>query len=479
MKSNKRLNDNLSAVKTIIQELDEIYANTPLQHPVQMETGEFAQLVETQTREINRHIDLLEQQQTTTQNQINKLAQAKIKLEKLLHENSQLSQEEQSKNKQLQQQLHQLIQKKEQEFNELKQQIEQVALKAEQEKHRLLAERDTAKKLYEQQQKLLLTKKQRTERPISKIGYFFMGLLGGLLVVVALAFALPYLGYPIDWSAVLEQLQHNEPSQTNDEPPPPTTVVAPLPPKKPVLKALYSFQDRLNNGGLAPMMVQLPAGEFSMGSQPYLPYPDEIPPVTLQLQSFAISRTEITFEDYALFAQQTHRPLPKDPGWGQGKQPVTNVSWHDAVAYTGWLSEQTAHQYRLPSEREWEYAAGAGRAVDYAWGAALGKNQGVCSVCASLWDNKQPASVGSFAANPLGLHDMTGNVAEWTLECRHRNYQNAPSRGQTWTGGDCSKRMVRGGSFRSYQNDLRITRRMAYPPNARSDDLGFRVVRLD
>ena len=94
-----------------------------------------------------------------------------------------------------------------------------------------------------------------------------------------------------------------------------------------------------------------------------------------------MGRYEVTFDEYDAFARATGRPLPPDEGWGRGQRPVIHVSWDDAVAYTRWLSEQTGHVYRLPTEAEWEYAAGRGVRTLYWWGNALGENRANCFNC--------------------------------------------------------------------------------------------------
>src|SRR5262249_17947659 len=136
-----------------------------------------------------------------------------------------------------------------------------------------------------------------------------------------------------------------------------------------------------------------------------------------------------------------------DNGWGRGPQPVINVTWDDANRYVSWLSRITGKHYRLLSEAEYEYAARAGTSTAYPWGNDIGKNQANCNGCGSMWDNKQPAPVGSFASNDFGLYDMVGNVGQWVEDCFHPNYEGAPTNGSAWTTGDCRRRVVRGGSW--------------------------------
>ena len=246
------------------------------------------------------------------------------------------------------------------------------------------------------------------------------------------------------------------------------------------IKPIASFQDRLTNGSFGPVMMKLPEGSFTMGSRNPSSGQDERPPHVVTLQSFSISKYEVTFDEYDVFADQTGRALPEiDKEWGRKGLPVVNVSWNDAVDYTKWLTEQSGHQYRLPSEREWEYAAAAGSEKPYWWGYKLGRGQANCAICGSQWDARQPAPVGSFAANAFGLHDTIGNVLEWTSSCYRPSYQGSPEFGQEWEGGDCSKRVVRSGSFNSSAKDARTTRRVPLSSGSKLETLGFRVVRVD
>jgi formylglycine-generating enzyme required for sulfatase activity len=157
---------------------------------------------------------------------------------------------------------------------------------------------------------------------------------------------------------------------------------------------------------------------------------------------------------------------------------VINVNWDDAQQYVAWLSRRTGKSYRLLSAAEWEYAARAGSDKAYSWGDEIGKGNANCNGCGSQWDFKQTAPVGSFAANAFGLHDMHGNVFEWTQDCNHLNYSGAPEDGSAWiTGGDCAGRVVRGGSWYLTPEYLRSAARGWFITNDRSLFLGFRVGR--
>ncbi len=241
-----------------------------------------------------------------------------------------------------------------------------------------------------------------------------------------------------------------------------------------------TFQDPLQYGGLGPVMVSIPTGQFSMGSPTTENgrYPDEGPQHSVTIpRAFAIGRDEVTFDDYDRYAQASGKKLPADNGWGRGTRPVINVSWQDAQDYAAWLSRQTGQTYRLPSEAEWEYAARAGTTTAYWWGDALGKNHANGGGGGSVWDGKQTAPVGSFAANPWGLHDTAGNVWEWVADCWHDSYQGAPTDGSAWGGAANCDRGVRGGSWINFPQILRSAFRNWYRPDDSNYDQGFRLAR--
>lgn len=238
-----------------------------------------------------------------------------------------------------------------------------------------------------------------------------------------------------------------------------------------------ALRDTLPDGSRGPQLVEIAAAEFSMGSSANSMDFDERPRHAVKLRRFAIAAHEVTFEEYDAFTRATGRRLPDDKGWGRGRRPVINVSWEEAVAYTQWLSEQTGRRYRLPTEAEWEYAAGGFVRSLYWWGNSPGEGRANCFNCGSDWDAQSSAPVGRFTANPLGVYDTAGNVAEWVQDCYHPNYEGAPADGSAWVEVGCARRVVRGGGFNSPASSLRIAKRDQHPVNMRADDLGFRVVR--
>ena len=233
-----------------------------------------------------------------------------------------------------------------------------------------------------------------------------------------------------------------------------------------------------------PEMVVLPAGSYRMGSPSGEQGRDDdegpVHEVTLGAP-FAMGVYEVTFAEWDACARDGGCPrgegIAEDRGWGRGRRPVIYVSWNDAQAYAIWLSRKTGKRYRLPSESEWEYAARAGTATTYSWGAHIGFNLANCDGCGSRWDRDRTAPVGSFAANAWELHDMHGNVWEWTQDCSNDNYQRAPADGSAWESGDCAWRVLRGGSWYDSPSALRAATRLRLFTVNRDNGIGFRVAR--
>ena len=129
----------------------------------------------------------------------------------------------------------------------------------------------------------------------------------------------------------------------------------------------------------------------------------------------------------------------------------------------------------MPTEAEWEYAARAGSATKYSWGDDIGSKRARCFSCCNLRDNGRTAPVRSFSANPWGLHDMYGNVWEWTEDCWNDNYNGAPTDGSAWTSGDCGWRVFRGSSWGLDPRFLRSALRYWSVRSARYSSIGFRL----
>jgi formylglycine-generating enzyme required for sulfatase activity len=168
----------------------------------------------------------------------------------------------------------------------------------------------------------------------------------------------------------------------------------------------------------------------------------------------------VTFDEYDMYCEDENKEKPSDRGWGRGKRPVINVSWHDAVAYCKWLSEKSNQNYRLPSEIEWEYACRAGTTTKW----SFGDDEKELKKYAWYNDNSNGSTheVGLKESNDWKLHDMHGNVFEWC---------------EDWYDKDEDSKVLRGGSWLYYSSLARSTYRFGFDPSIRSDDVGFRLLR--
>lgn len=235
-----------------------------------------------------------------------------------------------------------------------------------------------------------------------------------------------------------------------------------------------------------PDMAAISAGSFSFGSTAAENghKVTEGPVQQVQLaKPFAMAIRETTFDQWQACVDdggcQSYQPA--DVGWGRKSRPVINVSFEDAQAYAQWLSSKTGHQYRLPTEAEWEYAARAGSASAFSFGDRL-------SVRRANYDARYPYSgaksephertlpTGAFEPNVYGLFDMHGNVAEWTADCWTQSHTYVRSNGAPISA-DCSKRVIKGGAWSSGGWRLRAAYRADIEPSRRDTDIGFRVVR--
>jgi len=235
---------------------------------------------------------------------------------------------------------------------------------------------------------------------------------------------------------------------------------------------------------IEPQMVELPAGEFVMGSSDsdIGRLADEGPQHSVNISAFKISIYEVTFDEWdACVADGGCDYSPADNGWGRGTRPVINVSWLDVKQYIRWLNRKSGRRYRLPSEAQWEYAARAGTVTPFSSGDCISTDQANYNGeipypgCPKGIYRRQTLPVGSLAHNPWGLHDIHGNVWEWTTDCWAENYEGAPKDGSPTRSESCSERVVRGGSW-PYQGTVqRSAFRDKYSVGNRNDSLGFRL----
>jgi formylglycine-generating enzyme required for sulfatase activity len=224
-------------------------------------------------------------------------------------------------------------------------------------------------------------------------------------------------------------------------------------------------------------MIKVPAGRFRMGGASAIVSPDEVPRHEVNVSSFMVSVYEVTFAEYYRFAAATGRKKPKSNGWDIKTHPVVEVSWDDALAYTRWLSKETGMRYRLLSEAEWEYVARSGTTTSFWWGIKSGVGNAHCFDCKSDFSTSKPAKVGTYKPNAFGVYDTAGNLFEWVHDCYHRNYQDAPTDGSVWEGGDCDVRVVRGGAYGSPASSMRAENREKFKSGKGQYNVGIRVAR--
>jgi len=275
--------------------------------------------------------------------------------------------------------------------------------------------------------------------------------------------------------------------------------------------------DMFSDCETCPEMVVLPSGKAMIGAEPYEANrkrgDDDLRELSIAYK-LAVGKVEITRAQYREFMSESGHVMLENgcntwgrnrilgyvkehrwdqPGYPQNeKHPVVCISYDDASAYTKWLSDKTGRPYRLLSSSEFEYATRAGTRGPWFWGAS---NKDACKFAnvgdvyiRRYWEHapvfncddkyEYTAPVGSFEANPWGLHDMLGNVWEWTEDCLHRDNDKAPLDGSAWTtedNGECNRRIPRGGSWVSGTDWVRAAARSYDPAEYHSQLLGFRV----
>jgi formylglycine-generating enzyme required for sulfatase activity/uncharacterized caspase-like protein/uncharacterized protein YraI len=214
-----------------------------------------------------------------------------------------------------------------------------------------------------------------------------------------------------------------------------------------------------------PEMVVIPPGRFRMGDLSGEGGDNEKPVHEVRINySFAVGKFEVT-------QSQWRAVMGNYPSNFEGDaRPGEMVNWNVAKAFVNRLSAKTSKDYRLLSEAEWEYVARAGTRTKYHWG-----NDFNASEAANGFETEP---VGRYAPNAFGLHDVHGNVFEWVEDCWHDNYQGAPMDGSAWTrGGECGRRVLRGGSLFIKPRFLRAAFRLGLGTGSRDYSYGFRIAR--
>jgi formylglycine-generating enzyme required for sulfatase activity len=241
-------------------------------------------------------------------------------------------------------------------------------------------------------------------------------------------------------------------------------------------------KDSFKECDACPEMVVVPAGTFIMGSPTDEKNRSENEGPQHRVifsRQFAVGKFAVTFAEWdACVAGGGCSPITRDSGWGRDRRPVINASWEDAHAYSVWLSRKTGRTYRLLNEAEREYVARAGTTTAYWTGPSISTawaNYNGTSTAGEFRQKTMP--VDTFPPNQWGFHDVHGNVWEWVADCWNESHRGAPPEGSTRTTGDCSRRVIRGGSWNDDANSLRAALRHSYAPAFRLGNLGFRVAR--
>jgi len=254
------------------------------------------------------------------------------------------------------------------------------------------------------------------------------------------------------------------------------------------------FSDSLTSGHDAPTMAVIPAGQYEMGStvDEFGHNREEYPLHYSHIHKpFAIGRFTVTADDFSLFQKNTEWFFREDLIRSKGKEPMINVRMADAVLYLEWLSDQTGETYRLPTESEWEYAARAGTTSAFCFGdevsckevhfhslfpydEAKNKKRWFLPKCSPM---TTVIEVGTKPANSWGLHDMHGNVWEWTDTPWQSSHLNSNRDGTSPSTMLSQWVVTKGGSWFDAAIHSRSASRKKRLYDELDTNLGFRVVR--
>ena len=259
-----------------------------------------------------------------------------------------------------------------------------------------------------------------------------------------------------------------------------------------LLITLFAFKNTLIETDL----IQVKGGTFKMGSKnsDTSAELDEQKEHSVILNTFEISKFEVTVWEWKQFIKANKMKMPIKPSWGwQDNYPINGITWNEAIAYCNWLSTKEklqpcyskkgpnfvcnfkANGYRLPTEAEWEFAAkggtnskgfrysGSDKLEDVAWYKA--------------YSNGQPHTVGTKLPNELGIYDMSGNVWEWCWDWYNKDFYKL-EKGDNPKGPEMGeRRTVRGGSWDSKSNYVRPANRISTIPSKTHEFYGFRIAR--
>ncbi|MBI3433180.1 MAG: SUMF1/EgtB/PvdO family nonheme iron enzyme [Hydrogenophilales bacterium] len=250
------------------------------------------------------------------------------------------------------------------------------------------------------------------------------------------------------------------------------------------------FRDTLADGSAAPSLAVIPAGAFEYGAAPQEAAPAQDRPRRTALieRSFALGVYPVTTEEFEAYARATGWRPRAELVWLSGRKPVINVRQTEARDYCAWLSRESGQRYRLPTELEWEYACRAGAPSAYPQGDRITPADALYNASQGF-DAMRPKrprllsrcfvrcgamEVGKLRSNRWGLHDMSGNVWEFTASPWTRDHASLPERPLP---GRPQAVVTKGGSWFDGPEDCRAAARRRRLENELDLNLGFRVVR--
>jgi formylglycine-generating enzyme required for sulfatase activity len=224
---------------------------------------------------------------------------------------------------------------------------------------------------------------------------------------------------------------------------------------------------------LEPVLVNIPAGWFWMGSE--TGQDNERPVHRVWIDGFELAARQVMNTEFAHFLRATAGvppPFWNDPDFSHPDQPVVGVSWYEARAYCDWLTTLTGRSYRLPTEAEWERAARGGiEGALFPWGDAPYDS---LPDYATRWQTG-PEPVGKSSPNAYGLFDICANVHEWCSDWYDANYYSVSPERNPRGPATGERRASRGGAWRHHIKVSRCSARSSIPPQFQYADYGFRV----
>ncbi len=247
-------------------------------------------------------------------------------------------------------------------------------------------------------------------------------------------------------------------------------------------------------------LMAIPAGSLLLGAPDAEEgwHPSQSPQHLVTVAPFWMGCYPVTQQQWSAVAKLSKVEQTLDPQpacFAAPDHPVEQVSWDEAIEFCQRLSQSTGRRYRLPSEAEWEYACRAGTTTPFHFGSTItteianysgvdweyqGRlcSKGAYGLAPQGIDRRETLAVGSFGiASSFGLYDLHGQVREWCQDCWHPTYEGAPTNGSAWIDdGDCTQRILRGGSWNSSPRACRSAYRSKLDAESRLYDVGFRVV---